>query len=67
MLPVLACYHHCTTFTKPIRLLMSSKIQNLARHFLSTNEKSLNKQEMEKYIKKKWRIDRLQSILCLHI
>ena len=21
-----ACYHNCTTFTKPIRLLMSSKI-----------------------------------------
>ena len=62
-----ACYHNCTTFTKPIRLLMSSKIQNLARHFLSTNEKSLNKQEIEKYIQKKWRNNRLQSILCLHI
>ena len=61
------CYHNCTTFTKPIRLLMSSKIQNLARHFLSTNEKSLNKQEIEKYIQKKWRSNRLQSILCLHI
>ena len=62
-----SCYHNCTTFTKPIRLLMSSKIQNLTRHFLSTNEKSLNKQEIEKYIQKKWRSNRLQSILCLHI
>ena len=61
------CYHNCTTFTKPIRLLMSSKTQNLARHFLSTNEKSLNEQEIEKYIQKKWRNNRLQSILCLHI
>ena len=66
-LPLYSCYHNCTTFTKPIRLLMSSKIQNLAWHFLSTNEKSLNKQEIEKYIQKKWRNDRLQSILCLHI
>lgn len=65
--PGYACYHNCTTFTKPIRMLMSSKIQNLARHFLSTNEKSLNKQEIEKYIQKKWRSNRLQSILCLHI
>ena len=27
----------------------------------------LNKQEIEKYIQKKWRNNRLQSILCLHI
>ena len=67
ILHILSCYHNCTTFTKPIRLLMSSKIQNIARHFLSTNEKSLNKQEIEKYIQKKWRSNRLQSILCLHI
>ena len=62
-----SCYHNCTTFTKPIHLLMSSKIKNLARHFLSTNEKSLNKQDIEKYIQKKWQGNRLQSILCLHI
>ena len=50
---VRSCYHNCTTFTKPIHLLMSSKIKNLARHFLSTNDKSFNKQDIEKYIQKK--------------
>ena len=62
-----SCYHNCTTFTKPIHLLMSSKIKNFALHFLSTNEISLNKQDTEKYIQKKWQGNRLQSVLCLHI
>ena len=57
----------CTMSPKPIHPLKSLKIKNSAWHFLSTNEKSLNKQDIEKYIQKKWQGNRLQSILCLHI